>query len=138
MHAASVHPEPGSNSRKMVYKMSPYGNTQYLSFELDCSFTFCLSSILFQELTRSVLAHTSMLCTSLIVVQFSMTERPSGRFRYRSSRQPDYYITTFPLCQYLFQKFFKNFFGVDFVSLWDRRLVDSSYIIAHSYPLCQL
>ena len=44
MHAASVHPEPGSNSRKMVYT-TPCGDA-ILFFELDCSFTFCLSSIL--------------------------------------------------------------------------------------------
>ena len=74
-----------------------------------------------------------MLCTSLIVVQFSMTERSLDRLRYRSSRQPDYYITTFSLCQYLFSSFFKNFFETDSVSLLCRCLVDSLYIIA----LCQ-
>ena len=50
MHAASVHPEPGSNSRCFV-----------LNHPLECSnlielfssfFYFCLSSILFQNLTR--------------------------------------------------------------------------------------
>ena len=71
-----------------------------------------------------------MLCTSLIVVQFSMTERSLDRLRYRSSRQLDYYITTFSLCQYLFSSFFKNFFGTDSVSLLCRCLVDSLYIIA--------
>ena len=71
-----------------------------------------------------------MLCTSLIVVQFSMTERSLDRLRHRSSRQPDYYITTFSLCQYLFSSFLKNFFGIDSASLLCRCLVDSLYIIA--------
>ena len=46
MHAASVHPEPGSNSRKICIK-TPRRVIQ--SFELDCSLPFCLSSILFKN-----------------------------------------------------------------------------------------
>ena len=47
MHAASVHPEPGSNSRKICIKTST--RTIQSFSELDCSFTFCLSSILFKN-----------------------------------------------------------------------------------------
>ena len=97
-------------------------------FELDCSFTFVW--VVFSKNCEICSCTYYMLCTSLIVVQFSMTERSSDRFRYRSSRQPDYYITTFSLCQYLFSSFFKNFFGSDSVSLLCCCLVDSLYIIA--------
>ena len=102
----------------------------YLSSSLIALYFFVWVVFSFKEFPRSVLAHTSMLCTSLIVVQFSMTERSLDRLCHHSSRQPDYYITTFSLCQYLFSSFFKNFFGIDSVSLLCRCLVDSLYIIA--------
>ena len=59
----------------------PRGISHLVFFELDCSFTFCLSSILFQRIHEICsCTYFSMLCTSLIVVQFSMTERSYRSF----------------------------------------------------------
>ena len=72
MHAASVHPEPGSNSRKICIKTSL---RTIHSFELDCSLLFCLSSILFKNceicFTHGLDLSRPALYSSL-VVQFSM------------------------------------------------------------------
>ena len=47
MHAASVHPEPGSNSRKMVY-LFPYSSLHGLiSFPSFCSLLFLYSCFVF-------------------------------------------------------------------------------------------
>ena len=113
MHAASVHPEPGSNSRSIVLKRTLADAIQ--SVELDCSFTFCLSSILIKN-CEICISHTasvswSLLCTYLLVVQFSKTELAKAS-DHRFSRQPWYYITDFCICQYLFWNFFKNFLTV--------------------------
>ena len=107
MHAASVNPEPGSNSLKN-YISSPSGLKTFFR-ALICSFYLCLSSIL-KKLRDSSFTHLHMLCTSSLVVQFSMTNvRPF-------SRALDYYITIFSICQALFSIFLK-FFKVLFKSL---------------------
>ena len=46
MHAASVHPEPGSNSRKICIKTA---FADLIVFRAWLLFTFCLSSILFKN-----------------------------------------------------------------------------------------
>ena len=100
MHAASVHPEPGSNSRKNYIS-----NTfRYLksSRAIYLSFTFCLSSIFSINSDEISICTCNALYFSL-VVQFSMTVAP------RSCGQLDYYITTKFLCQYLFLIFSKKF-----------------------------
>ena len=71
MHAASVHPEPGSNSRKMfiISKVSlGYNSSSYFFLA-----SFTLLSIYSLVLTRSALAYFFALYFSL-VVQFSMTK----------------------------------------------------------------
>ena len=67
MHAASVHPEPGSNSRIIVLK-SPSWVFQSLRAFFLSFFYFCLSSILFQNFTRSFFRTIFLLslCTSSI------------------------------------------------------------------------
>ena len=106
MHAASVHPEPGSNSRKIyIISKDQASAITFSSYSFLASFT--LLSI-YNSLTRSsIFALRNALYFSL-VVQFSMTVRyplPRG--------QLDYYITSLSSCQYLFSKFFeislKNF-----------------------------
>ena len=71
---------------------------------------FYLSFFYFLEyiysLTRSVFSHLLMLCTSLFVVQFSMTVRCSSSL---SGGQLDYYTTPQGFCQALFSNFFKFF-----------------------------
>ena len=74
MHAASVHPEPGSNSRSIVLKSLPKKCSNLSSFFL-ASFTFCLSSILLRisnEISFALYFFRFVLLQSL-VVQFSMT-----------------------------------------------------------------
>ena len=46
-----------------------------------------------------------MLCTSLIVVQFSMTERLTQSFALSSRGQLDYYTTALYICQRFFRTF---------------------------------
>ena len=81
MHAASVHPEPGSNSRKIcIYTRLPLGasalrfspRTNLFSELLKSSFTL-LSSVPFRN-SRDFF-HTNVLCTFSIVVQFLRTVR---------------------------------------------------------------
>ena len=77
MHAASVHPEPGSNSRSIVLKSLPKKCSNLSSFFL-ASFTFCLSSILLRisnEISFALYFFRFVLLQSL-VVQFSMTALP--------------------------------------------------------------
>ena len=109
MHAASVNPEPGSNSLKN-YISSPSGLKTFFR-AIICSFYFCLSSIL-KKLRDSSFTHLHMLCTSSLVVQFSMTNAPFPSF----SGQLVYYITIFSICQALFS-IFLIFFKVLFKSL---------------------
>ena len=77
MHAASVHPEPGSNSRINCIKITSYEVFQSVRAFFLSFFYFCLSSILFQNFTRSFFAlyfcFRFVLLQSL-VVQFSMTD----------------------------------------------------------------
>ena len=104
MHAASVHPEPGSNSRKNYFTSSPLGLVITFRVTLILN-SFTLLSIYNSLDEISSFAHT-MLCTSLLLFNF--------QWPFSLSRgQPDHYITLFFSCQYLFQnflKFFKAFF----------------------------
>ena len=102
MHAASVHPEPGSNSRSNYIISFPFGWLQssraiYLSF-----FYFLEFSALF--LDEICISHFCFALYFSLVVQFSMT------IRCRSRGQLDYYTTFTLLCQYLFEKKFKKIF----------------------------
>ena len=105
MHAASVHPEPGSNSRSIVLKSLPKKCSNLSSFFL-ASFTFCLSSILLRisnEISFALYFFRFVLLKSL-VVQFSMTN-----FAVPQWLQPRYYITSAPLLSSTFFNFSKLF-----------------------------
>ena len=67
MHAASVHPEPGSNSRYNCIKTCLQARSNLSS--LICSFYFCLSSILFQN-CEILYFHT--LCFRILALYFSL------------------------------------------------------------------
>ena len=103
-------------------------------FELDCSLLFVWVVFSFKEFTRSVLAHTSMLCTSLIVVQFSMTERPFSRFATALRDSLIIISQRFRFVNTFFKVFFKTFFGVDFVALWYVAL-SATRILYHTLTL---
>ena len=72
MHAASVHPEPGSNSRMFVFNLS-HLSSNLLSSAFSSFSYFCLSCICSLRNFRVPFSHILYACTSLFVVQFSMT-----------------------------------------------------------------
>ena len=74
MHAASVHPEPGSNSRMFILYPALAGYNLLSELFILASFTFRVYILVIDEICIS---HLLMLCTSLFVVQFSMTVSPS-------------------------------------------------------------
>ena len=72
MHAASVHPEPGSNSRNHCIKTSCQGWSKLcLRVLLLASFTFCLSSILIQRIVEIRIRTYLYALYFSLVVQFS-------------------------------------------------------------------
>ena len=107
MHAASVHPEPGSNSRLYCIKITLPSVPILSSFFSSFFYFFCLSSILFQNLTRYFFRTILSSLTSLsklrfvlllsLVVQFSMTDFAAFKI-YSFVSIPQ----TLPLCQVLF------------------------------------
>ena len=111
MHAASVHPEPGSNSRKICIK-TPRRVIQ--SFELDCSLPFCLSSILFKncEICFTHGLDLSKPCFVLISYCSIFNDRPL-RFRpvflHSCAALVLYHFLL--LLSIPFSKFFQNFFS---------------------------
>ena len=134
MHAASVHPEPGSNSRIFCIN-SLLSKCNYHSSFLLASFTFCLSSILFQNLTRSLSHYTltrilykfALYFLQSLVVQFSMTDF----YQLLQNIQLRYYITFAPRLSSTFFNFFQTFFGF-FIPPRSRPCY-----ITTSLPLCQ-
>ena len=93
--------------------------TIFLSELFYLSFFYFLEYI--YSLTRSVFSHLLMLCTSLFVVQFSMTVcRPSG--------QLDYYTTINSDLSTLFFNFFSFLWFLLFFDKWWPRL---SYFSCH-------
>ena len=77
MHAASVHPEPGSNSRKNSIISNPSGSA------ITFSSYFILASLtllrIYNSLTRSAHTHFFMLCTSLLLFNFQWPLLPPFR-----------------------------------------------------------
>ena len=69
MHAASVHPEPGSNSRYHCIKTCVATRFNLYIELLLLAFYFCLSSILVW-IVRDPLHILYMLCTSLLLFNF--------------------------------------------------------------------
>ena len=126
MHAASVHPEPGSNSRNHCIKTTKVslGQSNLFCFRvlLLASFTFCLSSILILRISEIRFKLLIALYFSL-VVQFSRIISPP------LLRQLEYYTTFLRLCQYLLQKFFHLFSGFSRLFVITALLADSLTII---------
>ena len=115
MHAASVHPEPGSNSRSVCINtrcmqvLFPASRTNlFLLRAFALSFLYSLLSIVSLRIFEFRISHIlsfSMLCTSsLFTVHLSRIAAPSRR-------QLVYCTTFFRLCQGVFQKFFRLFFA---------------------------
>ena len=129
MHAASVHPEPGSNSRK-----------NYILITLRClkssraiylSFTFCLSSIFSINSDEISICTCNALYFSL-VVQFSMTVLPAP------SRTAWLFYHIFFLLSSTFLDFFQ-IFSIFLISsclwcLFARLSRARNYIILHLIP----
>ncbi len=109
MHAASVHPEPGSNSRNHCIKTSLAGWSNLLSSLALSFFYFCLSSILIQRIVRDPFRTYLYALYFSLVVQFSKISAASAR---------DLVIISLPaLLVNTFLKSFFNFFQKVFSSL---------------------
>ena len=105
MHAASVHPEPGSNSRKYCI-FTPRGVNLYLrAFVALLLFVLSLFSL---RIVRDSTSHfLCLLCTYLFVVQFSMTVRSASRPRSRLRSRGDSIIISH--CLLFVNTFFQTF-----------------------------
>ena len=103
MHAASVHPEPGSNSRKN-YIIRGFASVQSFELALILSFSYFVEyiSLLIDEIRISHFAYA--LYFSLCCSIFNDRSLPFAG-------QLDYYTTSLFSCQYLFWKIFKYFFA---------------------------
>ena len=103
MHAASVHPEPGSNSQTICIS-SAVAVRSFLS-ELFYSSFFLLFRVVYSLfLTDLYFALAYLLCTSIFCCSIVKLQ-----FRAPFCRALVYYITAFLVCQYLFEIFFKIF-----------------------------
>ena len=97
-HAASVHPEPGSNSLMSCFIYPSYARLNFL---------FC--SLLFKELTSLCSTSHLMLCSTLLFNFQCPFVLPARSPLWLSRGQLGYSTTTKSICQYLFSTFF-NFF----------------------------
>ncbi len=102
MHAASVHPEPGSNSLNIVYIIRPSGQNTYQSDPLYY-FKELLNFFKFKRIFGALFA---FVCCSIF----------KEHFRFPSRGQLDYYITALLSCQALFDTFSKKFFVLRYFS----------------------
>ena len=133
MHAASVHPEPGSNSLKNLYqtpKLLLKRSTRFSELMFFLSFFYFLSNKLlcFNEIPSHVL-----FVFEISVVQFSMTDAAC----FRSATFLSYH--TFSLLSTPFLNFFQSFFEVfKILSCGKRsaRLLFSSELVY--YTICLL
>ena len=116
MHAASVYPEPGSNSLNMIYH-GPF----------DPSYRVCLLFLLFRALFLIQKNFRSLFFSSLL---FNF----QGSSPALSGGQLCYYIKTFSPCQVLFSKFFKLFSLTASRFFLPSALADSLTIISSLSP----
>ena len=135
MHAASVHPEPGSNS--LIYCIGAY-----------LSITIFLSGLFLEPF-----GSCSLTCKSLFIffkrifgvffVSVSLQTPLSLLFNFQGARcltgQLVYYITPLPLCQYLFLSFLSFFYflcisynSYPFISISLYALVTFKYSSRHN------
>ena len=99
-HAASVHPEPGSNSQKMCLFQVQHKLTS-LHIPFYCfkgSFDRSLNVSVFPDCLIKEFSRIVFMCFTVQLSRFS--------FAPRLSKQLDYYITSFLRCQHLFFTFF--------------------------------
>ena len=70
-----------------------------------------IDSRFFFQRNFEILSHQAFACT--LISCCSIVNDPRGFLRYSVPcfAQPEHYITSFPICQGVFQKFFKNFFN---------------------------
>ena len=100
MHAASVHPEPGSNSQTNCISSAVSRSDSFELFIL-AFFTFLeLCSVWFWQILFSHLLFALYFFYLLFNCQVSI--------RSLFSREPVYYITSLFSCQEVFQNFFKK------------------------------
>ena len=167
MHAASVHPEPGSNSLKIVYqsrfplsvinsleqilyaqllKRAAYQISFINSKEFSESFfqySYCCS--IFNE--RSFYQFLSPLVDSLYIISHSISFvkwffKSFLKTFFRSARlkfqRPFHYITSGCVCQVVFEIFFRIPSAACLPVRLLSSLVDSSVIISYLNTYCQL
>ena len=107
MHAASVHPEPGSNSRINCIKI-----TSSRSVSIFSSFYFQLLLLLFEQYSLSEfyeIFFRTILLLSLCTSSISCCSIFNDQFSLPKNIQLCYSITFFFTCQVLFLTFFKFF-----------------------------
>ena len=114
-HAASVHPEPGSNSHKKCLSAS-FEQTSFNS--LVSVKTYCLGSCIFRYSQDSLMNHFKILkefqgCLSIQLskIYITQTQYLSGVLSlicYRLPRRLVYNIIRYTHCQQLFSKSFKK------------------------------
>ena len=116
MHAASVHPEPGSNSRLFCIKITLSSVPILSSFFSQLLLLFCLSSILFQNLTRyffrTILSSAYFSVSSLCTSSISCCSIFNDRFRCLQNIQLCQYITNATTLSSTFLTFFQVFFSL--------------------------
>ena len=104
MHAASVHPEPGSNSRMFcILNATLLGNIYYLLYSSFFILAFLLLLSIYNSIDEISFSHLQ--CFVLLSCCSIFNDRAT-----RSSGQLDYYITSLFLCQHFFAKNFKFFY----------------------------
>ena len=123
MHAASVYPEPGSNSLNMIYQ-------GYISVTIipSLSALLTLKSSLFLNSKEFSESFTFRHCCSIFK---ELRFPPFGG-------QLCYYIKTFSLCQHFFKSFFKVFFEVFWAFRPCSCLCSSYFVIRFCLPQLSL
>ena len=106
MHAASVHPEPGSNSRYHCIKTTVVDSILFIELLLLAILLLFLSSILFWIVRDPI--HILIFSFVLLSCCSIFNDRLS-----QLAQRLWYYTTSKSLCQYLFWKFF-HFFDIFF------------------------
>ena len=119
MHAASVNPEPGSNSLNncIISPMQTISLPQshYLSiqsFASSNSSNYSLKFVLFKVFLTDFLALIQCFFSEISVVQFSRNKRTLPQFIKSSDTMLVYYTTCREICQYFFQRFLIFSFSV--------------------------
>ena len=137
MHAASVHPEPGSNSLNNGYLYpQPFRSRDKNTFfrvlsSLNALYFFELFKVFF-EIPHTAILFYQVPVIRISVVQFSMTKPPLSYSRLL------YYSRLIPACQAFFLEFQKFFSIFAFSSAHNSGLISTRFgSIPHSTTECQ-